>query len=59
MKFALETLTEKLKATGMNQYEINYLLAKFLEEEAFDYVDYIYSCLDGIDADTNASGLIC
>ena len=48
MKFALETLTEKLYAADMSKDEIDYLLAKFLEEEAFDYVDYIYSCLDEI-----------
>ena len=43
MEFALEILTKKLKSTGMNQEEIDSLLAKFLEEEAFDYVDFIKS----------------
>ncbi len=41
MEFAIETLTRKLKQTGMNQQEIDCLLARFLDEEAFDYVDYV------------------
>ncbi len=40
---AFDILTEKLKSTGMNLSEIDHLLARFLEEEAFEYVDYIVS----------------
>lgn len=41
MEYALDILTEKLLLTGMTRKEIDHLLARFLEEEAFDYVDYI------------------
>ncbi len=41
MEYALDILTEKLLSTGMTRKEIDHLLARFLEEEAFDYVDYI------------------
>ena len=41
MEYALDILTDKLLLTGMTRTEIDHLLARFLEEEAFDYVDYI------------------
>ena len=41
MEYALDILTEKLLLTGMTRKEIDHLLARFLEEEAFNYVDYI------------------
>ena len=41
MERALDIIIEKLKSTAMDETEINHLLARFLEEEAFDYVDYI------------------
>ena len=41
MKTAMEILTEKLKSTGMNKKETDDLLARFLQEEAFHYVEYI------------------
>ena len=44
--YAMDILTEKLLSTGMNITEINHLLARFLQEEAFDYVDYIRSHLE-------------
>ena len=39
MKSAFETISEKLEAGGMEKDEIDELLGKFLEEEAFDYVE--------------------
>lgn len=51
MEFALVTLTRKLRSTGMSDVEIDSLLAKFLEEEAFNYVDYINYCFYGISPD--------
>ena len=59
MELALETITRKLKETGMDQTEIDHLLARFLEEEAFDYIDYINGCLSDIDLEEIAGGLIC
>ena len=59
MELALETLTRKLKESGMDQKEIDHLLARFLEEEAFDYVNYINGCLSDIDLEEIAAGLIC
>jgi len=38
MKNALLIINEKLLATGMTQDEIDELMGRFLEEEAFDYV---------------------
>ena len=45
MKNALDIISKKLKSTGMDDTEINHLLAKFLEEEAFQYVEYVSSHL--------------
>ena len=39
MKTALLEINDLLLSTGMSQTEIDHLMAKFLEEEAFDYVD--------------------
>ena len=39
MKDALEELTDLLKTARMNDSEINMLLGRFLEEEAYDYVE--------------------
>ena len=46
--YAMYILTEKLLSTGMNITDINHLLARFLQEEAFDYVDYIRSHLEDL-----------
>lgn len=46
MDSALLIITEKLKQTGMSTVEVDYLLARFLQEEAFDYVRYIETELD-------------
>lgn len=40
MVFAMDELKKKLESTGMNDEEINHILAKFLYEEAFSFVDY-------------------
>ena len=34
----LEELTDILLSTGMSQREVDHLLARFLEEQAYDYV---------------------
>ena len=36
---ALEELNEHLLSSGMDQNEIDHLLARFLEEEAYEYVE--------------------
>ena len=36
---ALEELNERLLSSGLDQNDIDHLLARFLEEEAYDYVD--------------------
>ena len=41
MKPALIIINDKLLETGMSQIEIDHLMARFLEEEAFDFVEYI------------------
>ena len=42
MKFtALEELNERLLSLGMDQDDVDHLLARFLEEEAYDYVDFM------------------
>ncbi len=41
MDYALDVITEKLISTGMSRTEADHLLARFLEEEAFDYVEYM------------------
>ena len=38
-KPALIEIEDKLKSTGMTETEIDYLMARFLEEEANDYVE--------------------
>ena len=39
---ALEVLNARLLSSGMDQVDVDHLLARFLEEEAYDYVD----CMD-------------
>ena len=41
MKPALIIINDKLLETGMSQVEIDHLMARFLEEEAFDFVKFI------------------
>ncbi len=49
---AMDILTDRLASTGMTEIEIDHLLARFLQEEAFDYVDYIESHLKEESADS-------
>lgn len=35
----------------MSTIEIDHLLARFLEEEAFDFVKYTHACMDEYDLD--------
>ena len=39
MKSALEELSDKLSLIGMSDQEINMLLGRFLQEEAYDYIE--------------------
>lgn len=41
MKPALIIINEKLLESGMDQVEIDHLMARFLEEEAQEYVECI------------------
>ena len=41
----MDILTEKLISAGMTKTDIDHLLARFLQEEAFQYVEYICSHL--------------
>ena len=41
MDNAMDIITEKLVSTGMTRIEADHLLARFLQEEAFQYVEYI------------------
>ena len=59
VEYALETLTSILESTGMNQTEIDQLLAKFLQEEAFEYVDFINRSLTEMSLDADVTGMIC
>lgn len=43
---ALLIIDEKLKEAGMSQVEIDHLMARFLEEEAFDFVECVKSVQD-------------
>ena len=38
---AMLILSDLLSDAGVDQEEIDYLLSKYLEEEAFDYVDFV------------------
>ena len=46
MEYALETLTSILLSTGMSRNDADHLLARFLEEETFDYVGCVRSLSD-------------
>ena len=58
MEYALETLTSILLSAGMSRNEADHLLARFLEEEAFDYVDCIRSLSDDDAVCEGNSGLM-
>ena len=58
MEYAFETLTGILLSAGMSGIGADHLLARFLEEEAFDYVDCIGSELDEDAVYKGNSGLI-
>ena len=46
MEYAFETLTSILLSAGMSGNDADHLLVRFLEEEAFDYVDCLRSLPD-------------
>ena len=46
-KPALIEIDEKLMSTGMSETEVDMLMARFLEEEAKNYVD----CMELVDED--------
>ena len=49
MKPALIVIDELLQSTGMPEEEVDALMARFLEEEAFDYVRCVESFLQDED----------
>ena len=51
MDSALLVITEKLKETGMSTIEVDHLLARFLEEEAFDFVKYVEVAMEEFELD--------
>ena len=59
METAMQTITRILLSTGMTQSEVDHLLARFLEEEAFEYVEYIKDSLEKMDLDEGISGKVC
>ncbi len=40
MESAMEQITRLLRSTGMDSKEVEMLIARFLEEEAYDYVEF-------------------
>ena len=58
MEYAFETLTSILLSAGMSENDADHLLARFLEEEAFDYVDCIRFLSDEDDDCEGSSGLV-
>ena len=40
MESAMEQITRLLKSTGMDGKEVEMLIARFLEEESYDYVEF-------------------
>jgi len=59
METAMQTIIRILLSTGMTQSEVDHLLARFLEEEAFEYVEYIKASLEKMDLDEGNSGKVC
>jgi len=53
MKPALIIINDKLLEIGMSQVEIDHLMARFLEEEAFDFVECFNMCKIKITNDNN------
>lgn len=51
MKPALIEINDRLLESGMDQVEIDHLMARFLEEEAFDFV----SCVNEFNKEYNSS----
>lgn len=58
MEYAFETLTGILLSAGMSRIDADHLLARFLEEEAFDYVDCVRSLSDEDTVYEGNSGLM-
>lgn len=58
MKTALLEINDILLSTGMSQTEIDHLMAKFLEEEAFDYVDTMNEMQELIERKANEDTVI-
>ncbi len=46
METTMDILTDRLVSTGMTETEVDHLLARFLQEEAFQYVEYISNHLE-------------
>ncbi len=58
MEYAIETLTGILLSAGMSRIDADHLLARFLEEEAFGYVDCVRSLPDEETVYEGSSGLM-
>ena len=58
MDYALDIITEKLVSTGMTKTEAEQLLARFLQEEAFQYVEYISSHLRELSEESATSSIL-
>ena len=58
MRRALTTIASILEDSGMSRKEADQLLARFLQEEAFDYVEYIEEELKLIHSEKEESDMI-
>ena len=58
MQTAMDELTNKLLLAGMDQNDIDHLLARFLEEEAYDYVEYMKMMLEALGSRAKSKQLL-
>lgn len=58
MRPALTTIARILESSGMSRNETDQLLAMFLQEEAFAYVEYMEETMKLIDSEKEESTMI-
>ena len=58
MRPALTTIARILESSGMSRDETDQLLARFLQEEAFDYVEFIEEEIRLIESKNEESEMI-
>lgn len=58
MRPALTTIARILESSGMSRNETDQLLARFLQEEAFAYVEYMEETMKLIDSEKEESTMI-